>query len=447
VDGWYARNMYVEGSPAYKFHLAHYGHPSKFGYKDIIPLWKAEKFDPDALMALYKKAGAHYFVTAGVHHDNFDLWDSSRLHKWNAVNMGPKKDIVALWQQAAKKQGLRFGVTEHLGFGFTYLQPAHGADKKGPLAGVPYDGNAPEFKDLYLWKANPKTDPLPSSPKMGWTTDSEFHVLWYERIKYLIDRYQPDLLYSDARHMTFEETGYRLLAHYYNSNIRKNSGKLEAVYNLKVDKAGWVLDMERGLQTEIRSEPWQTCSSNGDWYYNPGYWRGYKKSGYVIPMLCDIVSKNGNLLLNVVQHPDGSLPPESRQLLDDLALWMPINGEAIFETRPWKIFGESSAPPTEKIKSELFNEDKLRFSAADIRFTQSKDGKSLYAIALGMPTGPVRIQSLGSNAKLLDKPIASITLLGSDAKLDWKQEADALVIQSVAKWPCEHAVAFKVQLR
>ena len=447
VDGWYAHNMYVEGSSAYKFHLAHYGHPSKFGYKDIIPLWKAEKFDPDALMILYKKAGARYFVSMGTHHDDFDLWDSSKLHQWNAVNMGPKKDIVALWQQAARKQGLRFGVSEHLGFGFTYLQTSHGADKEGPLAGVPYDGNDPAYKDLYFWKANPEKDPLPGSPKMGWTKDTQFHALWYARIKELIDQYHPDLLYSDARHMTFEETGYRLLAHYYNSNIQANGGKLEAVYNLKVDKPGWVYDMERGLQKEIRSEPWQTCSSNGDWFYNPGYWRGWKKPGLVIQTLCDIVSKNGNLLLNVVQYPDGSLPPESLKLLDGLAEWMPINGEAIFETRPWKTFGETSAPADTSEKSELFNEDKLKFSAADIRFTQSKDGKTLYAIVLGVPTGSVRIKSLGSDAKLLDKPISSISLLGSDAKLDWKQEANALVIQPVAKWPSEYAMAFRIEMK
>jgi len=443
VDGWYARNMYVEGSAAYKYHTEHYGHPSKVGYKDIIPLWKAEKFDPDALMALYKKAGAHYFVTAGVHHDNFDLWDSSRLHKWNAVNMGPKKDIVALWQQAAKKQGLRFGVTEHLGFGFTYLQPAHGADKKGPLAGVPYDGNDPAYKDLYFWKADPVKDPLPGSSKMGWTKDPDFPALWFERIKDLIDRTHPDLLYSDARHMSFEETGYRLLAHYYNSNIAANGGKLEAVYNLKVDQPGWVFDMERGLQTGIRAEPWQTDTSNGDWYYNPGHWRGYKKTGEVIQRLCDIVSKNGNLLLNVVLRPDGSLPPESRQLLDDLASWMPVNGEAIFGTRPWKTFGENTAADP-NVKSELFNEDKIRFGPEDIRFTQSKDGKTLYAICLGLPKGELRIKSLGSDSKLLEKKITGVSLLGSDAKLDWKQEADALVIQPVAKWPCQHAVAFRI---
>jgi len=440
ADGWYARNMYIEGSPTYKSHLAKYGHPSKFGYKDIIPLWKAEKFDPDALMGLYKKAGARYFVSVGVHHDNFDLWDSSRIHKWNSVNMGPKKDIVALWQVAAKKQGLRFGLSEHLGYSFTYLQTSHGADKEGALAGVPYDGEDPAFKDLYLWKADPETDPDPVSKGMGWTRDKCFHALWFDRIKDLIDLHQPDLLYCDARSLKFDETGMRLLAHYYNSNIRKNGGALDAVYNLKWDKPGWVFDMERGLQTEIRAEPWQTCTTNGDWFYNPSHWRGWKKPGRVIQTLCDIVSKNGNLLLNVVQYPDGSLPPESQELLGELAVWMPINGEAIFETRPWKTFGESPATANATVKSDLFNEDHLKFTPEDIRFTQTKDGKTLYAIALGAPTGAVKIKTLAG------EKIGSISLLGSDAKIDWKQEADALVIQPPAKWPSQHAVAFKIQM-
>src|SRR5450759_3366010 len=130
---WYAKRMYQEGGDAYKYHLEHYGHPSVFGYKDIIPLWKAEKWDPDKLMELYKKAGAKYFVSMGTHHDDFFLWDS-KIHKWNSVNMGPKKDVVAIWQQAAKKQGLKFGVTEHLGASYTWFQTAHGSDKQEPTA-------------------------------------------------------------------------------------------------------------------------------------------------------------------------------------------------------------------------------------------------------------------------------------------------------------------------
>jgi alpha-L-fucosidase len=145
---WYARKMYIEEDPAYRYHVSHYGHPSEFGYKDIIPLWKAERWDPEKLMALFKKAGAKYFVSMGSHHDNFFLWDSA-LHPWNSVNYGPHKDVVGLWREAAKKEGLRFGVSEHLGASFTWFQPSHESDKTGPKAGVPYDGNNPMYQYLY----------------------------------------------------------------------------------------------------------------------------------------------------------------------------------------------------------------------------------------------------------------------------------------------------------
>ena len=149
---WYARKMYEEGSDDYKYHVAHYGHPSKFGYKDIIPLWKAERWDPEKLMALYKKAGAKYFVSMGTHHDDFFLWNS-KIHKWNAVNYGPKKDVVGIWQAAAKKEGLRFGVSEHLGASFTWFQSSHRSDTTGPMKGIPYDGANPMYQDLYHAKA------------------------------------------------------------------------------------------------------------------------------------------------------------------------------------------------------------------------------------------------------------------------------------------------------
>jgi alpha-L-fucosidase len=151
---WYARNMYIQGSAQYNYHVEHYGHPSKFGYKDIIPLWKAEKWDPDRLMALYKKAGARYFVSQAVHCDNFDLWNS-RFHKWNAVAMGPKHDVVGDWQKAAKKQGLPFGVSEHVGYSRCWFQTSHGADKTGPLARVAYDGADAKWQDLYHRASQP----------------------------------------------------------------------------------------------------------------------------------------------------------------------------------------------------------------------------------------------------------------------------------------------------
>ncbi len=253
-DAWYARNMYLHdnvdksGKPTgqhatNKFHLEHYGHPSMFGFKDIIPLWKAENWDPEHLMALYKKAGAKYFVSMGVHHDNFALYDS-KLCRWNTVEMGPKCDVVGRWQQAAAKEGLRFGITEHLAASWWFYSSSKGADKTGPLAGVPYDGNDPKYADLY-WSGNEK----PSFRYYGEDVPATHKVNWGKRIEEIIDRYHPDLLYSDSPLPYPAEAGRQMLAHYYNDNIQQHGGKLEAVYNCKqVAEGRWVRDLERGVK-------------------------------------------------------------------------------------------------------------------------------------------------------------------------------------------------------
>ena len=431
---WYARNMYIYGTPQYEHHLKTYGHPSKHGYKDIIPLWKAEKFDPDALMALYAKAGAKYFVSMGVHHDNFDLWDS-KYHRWNAVKMGPHRDIVGDWQKAAVKAGLRFGVSEHLGASYGWFGTSHGHDEVFPQLGVPYDGADPQYADLY----HTKHDELFGGGPAWYTKNTAFHQEWYNRVTDLVTRYKPDLLYSDGG-IPFGVTGRTMLANFYNQSI-KTHGKLEAVYNHKdlgsgefLRKAG-VQDVERGVMNGIQPLPWQTDTSMGDWFYSEGY--KYKTTQDVVYMLADIVSKNGNLLLNVVQYPDGSLPPESRKFLDEMAAWIQVNGEAIYGTRPWKTFGEG---PT-KLEAGAFKEN-ADYTAADIRFTTK--GGALYAITLGEPKGQVRIASLGTKAGLETRAVKSVSLVGGTAPLRWKQQDDALVIDVPASLPTAIASSFKI---
>lgn len=431
---WYARNMYIYGTPQYEHHLKTYGHPSKSGYKDIIPLWKAEKFDPEALMALYAKAGAKYFVSMGVHHDNFDLWDS-KYHRWNAVNMGPHRDIVGDWRKAALKAGLRFGVSEHLGASFGWFGTSHGHDEVFPLLGVPYDGADPQYQDLY----HAPHDEVFGPGQAWYTKNTAYHQEWFNRITDLVTRYQPDLLYTDGG-IPFGATGRTLVANFYNANIQRH-GKLEAVYNHKdigsgefLRKAG-VQDVERGVMNGIQPLPWQTDTSMGDWFYSEGY--HYKTTQDVVTMLADIVSKNGNLLLNVVQYPDGSLPPESRKFLDEMAVWIGVNGEAIYGTRPWKVFGEG---PT-KTEGGAFKEN-AGYTAADIRFTAK--GGALYAITLGQPKGQVRIASLGAHAGLETRPVKSVTLVGTSAPLRWKQQDDALVIDVPASLPTGIASSFRI---
>ena len=302
MDGdWYARGMYEPGNKHYKYHLEHYGHPSQFGYKDIIPLWKAEKWDPDRLMRLYKKAGAKYFVSMGSHHDNFFLWNS-KLHKWNAVNMGPKRDVVGEWQKAAKKYGLRFGVSEHLGASFTWFQSSHRADKTARRPACLTTAPTRSTRTSIISPPNPATP-------AGTATIPNGSRQWYDEIKELVDNYHPDLLYTDGGVPFGNEVGLSMIAHFYNSNAALHGGKVEAVYNCKQKSEGrWVEDLERGVMPKIDPYPWQTDTSIGDWYYNRN-WK-FRPVSWVIHMLVDNVSKNGNLLLNIVQRPDGSLDPE-----------------------------------------------------------------------------------------------------------------------------------------
>ena len=430
---WYARRMYQEKDPAYKYHLEHYGHPSEFGYKDIIPLWKAERWDPEKLMALYKKAGAKYFVSMGSHHDNFFLWDS-RIHKWNAVNMGPKKDVVGLWKAAAQKQGLKFGVSEHLGASFTWFQAAHGSDSQGDKKGVPYDGADPRFSDLYHAPTMP-------DDKAWLTNNLVFQIEWFSSIKELIDNYHPDLLYSDSA-MPFEDVGRSLIAHYYNQDIAANNGTLNVVYTCKQESGGkWIQDVERGVLDTVSPYPWQTDTSIGDWYYRTG--QKYKSANEVIQMLVDIVSKNGNLLLNVVQTPEGDLEPDMLQILEEVGVWTSANGEGIYGTRPWLTFGERS-PESKAVKRGRFNED-YAFNAKDIRFT-TKDG-ILYAFCLGAPKEDIVIKSLGKNSKLTTRQVASVKMLGSDVKIRWSRSENGLIIRKPSKLPQWQVLGFRIEFK
>ncbi len=448
---WYARGMYEQGKRQYQHHLANYGHPSTNGYKDIIPLWKAEKWDPDRLMALYKRAGARYFVSMGCHHDNFDLWNS-RFHVWNAVKMGPKRDVVGAWQKAALKHGLRFGVSEHMGASFTWFQVSHGADKSGPLMGVAYDGADPKYEELYHPRAA-------EGDKEWYSKDPRWHREWYRRVGDLVDNYHLDLLYTDGP-VPFGDVGLSMIAHLYNSDLKnrglpypdafsckgaallckhdlKPSCTPEVVYTCKQkSKGGWIQDLERGVMAKINPEPWQTDTSIGDWYYNRN-WK-FRPTSWVVHMLADIVSKNGNLLLNVVQRPDGSLDPEVEQMLEQLAAWNAINGEAICGTRPWLTYGEGPV----QAQGGNVKED-FAYTAQDIRFTTRND--RLYAIALGWPEdGQINIKSLARATGDKTNRIRHVELLGRRGKLSFSQSAEGLLVRLPAERPCNFACTLRI---
>jgi alpha-L-fucosidase len=431
MDGdWYARQLYEQGHPQYQDHLEHYGHPSTNGYKDIIPLWKAEKWDPDRLMALYKRAGARYFVSMGSHHDNFFLWNS-KLHRWNAVNMGPHRDVVGEWQRAAKKQGLHFGVSEHLGASFTWFQDSHKSDTNGSFAGVPYDGADPKYQDLYHFPAEPgDTD--------WYSTNPRWQRMWYNEIKELVDNYHPDLLYTDGGVPFGNEVGRSLIAHLYNENLSRTGKGLEVVYTCKQKSEGrWVEDLERGVMPGVNPYTWQTDTSIGDWFYNRN-WK-FRPLSWTVHMLVDIVSKNGNLLLNVVQRPDGSLDPEVEQMLEQMAQWIAVHGEAIYGSRPWQIYGEGPV----RTKGGHFKED-FDYSSKDIRFTTK--GETLYAIALGWPQdGQLVIKSLGTTADGNGNRIQGVELLGHKGKLKFTQTAEGLSVTLPAEKLSELTCALKIK--
>jgi len=441
---WYARNMYLQGSRQNKYHVANYGPPSVFGYKDIIALFQPVKWEPEKLMALYKKTGAKYFVAMASHHDNFFMWNS-KINPYNSVNMGPKKDMVAIWQAAAKKEGLHFGVSEHTGASYRWFQSSHASDTTGPLKGVPYDGANPKYAALY----HDKIDSVNPYKQGNWFLISEeLKRDWYYKVKELVDTYHPDLLYSDAP-FGWGDVSTSMLANFYNGNIASNGGKLEAVYNSKDTKPGqgvmFVEDLERSVKEGGSPVPWQTDTSIGDWFYRTG--QNYKTSTQIIQMLVDIVSKNGNLLLNIVQTPEGDLEPDVIKILEEMGEWTSVNGEGIYGSRPWKIWGEKPADAP-VIEFNRFNTERRiaeAYTAKDIRFTTK--GDALYAFCLGFPVEELKIASLGKKSKYEVKDIVSVEMLGSDEKIVWKQDDNALVISKL-KTPSAGLVkvpAFKIK--
>jgi alpha-L-fucosidase len=439
---WYARQMYIQGHEQYEYHLKHFGHPSKFGFKDVIQTWKGDKFDPDYLVGLYKKAGAKYFVSMGVHHDNFDLWNSKH-NRWNAVNMGIKKDVVGLFRQAALKHGLRFGVSDHLWISYKWFATSHYSDKEGPNAGVPYDGADPKFANLYHdYTELKQTPPVKLEWDESWIPES-WKQHWLLRVKDLIDQYEPDYVYSDGG-IQFEQLGLEAVAHLYNQSSKKHGGRVEAIYTSKHPedcKTGTcLLDRERGVLDEIWPDPWQTDTCVGEWHYKRDL--EYKTPKTIIDMLVDIVSKNGNLMLNFPLPNSGMLDDGELKILSAITDWMNVNGEAIFATRPWKISGQT-APPKSSAQDAMFNEkNRKAFTAEDVRFTTK--GQTLYAFVMGWPEKQAIIAPLATGSKHAPGKIEKVELVGYKGKLHWTREESGLKIELPEQKPSDHAVAFKI---
>ena len=446
---WMAREMYMEGNYKSNFHREHYGHPSEFGYKDILPLFKAEHWQPDSLVARYKRCGAQYFFVLGNHHDNYDLWDS-QYQPWNSKNIGPKRDILAEWAAAAKKQGLPLGISFHADHAWTWFEPSQRYDLEGPKAGIYYDGNLTKEDGKGKWWEGLDPQMLyrqdhPMS-KGSWDNGAihgqwdwshgacppsqEFVTNFYDRTLDAINRYNPDLIYFDVTVLPFfplSDCGLKIAAHLYNRNPR---GVVFGKILNEEQKKALTWDVERGAPNQMMELPWQTCNCIGDWHYNTNtYNHGYRSATNLVKQLVDIVSKNGNLLLNIPLRADGTYDEKADSFLNELEAWMSVNGESIFGTRPWVKFGEG--PVAEKdiqINSQGFNEGQYNgMDYRDVRFNQTK--KYLYATAMGWPEdGRLLIKSLAKKSPDFRKSITSVHLLGY-GRLKAQQTAEGLEVR------------------
>ncbi|RFS26749.1 alpha-L-fucosidase [Chitinophaga silvatica] len=467
---WYARGMYQEGGDQYNYHIQKYGHPSKFGFKDVINDWKAENWHPEELLTLYKKAGAKYFMALANHHDNFDLYDS-KYHRWNSTKLGPKKDLIAGWEKAAKKHGLYFGVTVHASHAWTWYEVAQRSDKNGPMAGIPYDGKLTtadgnntwwdgyDPQELYAQNHVLSKDSLNDNSMGGYwdwgnganVPDNAYCDKFLNRTIDLIDKYKPDLVYFDDNALPLwpvSDAGLKIAAHLYNTSIKKH-GKLQAALFGKMlneqQRKCMIWDIERGQSNQIEPFPWQTDTCIGNWHYDRRVFenKSYKSAKTIIHTLVDIVSKNGNLLLNIPLRGDGSIDSEERAVVEQVAAWMQVNSEAIYSTRPWKVFGEG--PATESVtalSAHGFNEGKGKpYVAEDIRFTTK--GKTLYATLLGWPEkNTITVQSLATNNQV--GKVSRVSLLGNH-HLQFQQTSEGLKVQLPEAAPCKEAFVLKIE--
>ncbi|WP_241215088.1 alpha-L-fucosidase [Sphingomonas sp. S-NIH.Pt15_0812] len=437
---WYGRFMYMQGHPMYDHHLKTYGHPADVGMIEIQRRWTAERWDPDALIARYKRAGAKYFVSLACHHDNLDCYDS-RYHAWNSLRVGPKKDVVGIWAKAARRAGLKFGVSNHAAHAWHWYQTAYGYDPVGSRKGERYDAYRLRKEDgrgrwwdgldpqqLYTGRHMVLPDGIDSVAEMNawhdrndgqWiesapSSDAGYAARWLLRQADLMEKYRPDFCYFDDYELPFGPIGLQAAADYYNRSLQWH-GSIDVVLTAKQLKPyarfGLVQDVERGFTDHLWNEPWQTDTCLGDWFYNVARLneRSYKTAEQVIQRLADVVSKNGNLLLSIPQPGDGSIDREEEAILDGMAAWVAVNGEAIFGSRPWRVYGEG---PT-RLQVGMQNEQTAgTFTAQDVRFTTNNG--ALYALALAWPTRRLSVASLGSD-RLKHATIERVTLLGGGA--------------------------------
>ena len=486
MDGWYAGRLYMQGWNGYNSHLKRYGHPSEFGYMDVLNAWKAPEFDPKKLMDLYADCGARFILVIGSHHDNFDLWNS-KYQPWNSVNVGPKRDVVGEMFKEARKHNFHVGMSFHADYSLWWYQAAFGSDKTGPKAGVPYDAAARtkengkgqwwaglDPKDLYgidLKEERNLGNGLTQVNQLFTHADTrafaEWYCLkWFNRLKQFVDDYDPDFIYTDGVEPftgqrtavgVISDAAVKVVAHYYNKRYARNNGTVDCMALIKGGPRvpGVAAVFEGGYDGPIMRTPWVWENCCGDWFYNDNT---YYAARPMVMQMIEAICRDGNFNYSISPTQDGSLEPGAVKMWRDFGKFVKINGEAIYGSRAWKVLGEGRMQadpkrPEAKPSLALFpreqlisrNIDTYQMTTEDIRFTEGKDG-SVYAFVLNVPKAgeTITIKSMGTDAKLFDKPVVAVSLLGVNDKLQWKQLPDGLVITCPKELSLQYAAVFKV---
>jgi alpha-L-fucosidase len=428
---WYPRKMYVTNTPEYAHHVSVYGSPASFGYKDFLDRFKAEKFDPREWARLFKDAGAKYVIPVAEHHDGFPMYDCT-LTDWSAAKRGPHRDLIGDLADAVRKEGLVFGASSHRAEHWWFFDNGLRIDS---------DIHDPRYASLYGPAANQTL-----ADNQSVVPDQPFLEDWLLRSCELVDKYRPQVVYFDwwICQPTFQPYLKQFAAYYYNRGVE---WKKAVAINFKhwegesLPEGAGVLDIERGQLAEIRHDFWQNCNSvaRTSWGYITN--QQYKAIGKIIDDFVDIVSKNGALLLNIGPRADGTIPEHEQQMLRDLGGWLKINGKAIYESRPWKIYGEG---PTVVSGGAFTDMNRGEFTSEDFRFTTR--GDTLYALALAWPQNRrLTIKSLAQGSTLVKGAIKDVRLLGYTGRLEWRQTPEGLIADLPAKPPCDYAVTLRIK--
>ena len=419
-SAWYPANMYIKGSSVNKFHEEKFGPIDEFGYEDFIPMFTAEHFDPENWADLFEMTGAKFAGPVAQHHDGFAMW-GSKVNPWNAVDMGPKKDILGELFTSLKKRNIKT------------LATFHHARNGQRNANVPERWGRNGFNSHYPYQ--PDLPTATTDPKLrklfgNWENIEDFNQYWLDQVEEVVDNYKPDILWYDSwLNMIPEDKINEMLAYHFNSGIKNNQEVVVCSKHQDIPLEIGIDDLEQGGRRDIYPLPWMTdiTLSNSRWMYVEG--EKYKDAALVVRNMIDVWSKNGTVLLNISPRADGVINKEQRAILKDIGAWMEVHGEAVYGTRPFKIFGYGNANASDA--SHDGQSAKVKYTASDVRYTVAKDKKSMYVFFLGVPKAGkiIKMRAIGGfHRNLPPSPIKNIKLLGANIDIEWKLTPQTLLL-------------------